>query len=327
MRFRADRARHRRRPRQSARATAEIIGREGGTVVLVDTDKARSTRRPAPSARARRRRRTRLAADALAAAQVESVVRRTVQEHKRIDILANAVGGSNDHLGKRRPADRRADAGPTGSSSCSDLNRDVSLLAHAVVPVHERHARGQDRPTSRRIARARPQRPAAAPPTPAKGGNHRASAPQAVARAGSATQSNAQTRSAPSLSPEPAGCGPRWDGNVADRAEGRGRAVPLAAHRPSQSTRARVNPASSPPSDADFVTGRDHRSERAASSARRARKGAFMFHADSQVQTCWGAERRSARGPAGPAGSRRRSRIPSPATCCCSVELARSAAS
>src|SRR5882762_9482636 len=75
------------------RATAEIIGREGGTVVLVDTDKAAldeaagAIRKGGGSAHT-------LVADALDAAQVESTVERVVQEHTRIDILVNAVGGS-----------------------------------------------------------------------------------------------------------------------------------------------------------------------------------------------------------------------------------------
>src|SRR5437868_12079291 len=71
------------------RATAEIIGREGGTVVLVDTDKAAldevagAIRKGGGSAHT-------LVADALDAAQVESTVQRVVQEHTRIDILVNA---------------------------------------------------------------------------------------------------------------------------------------------------------------------------------------------------------------------------------------------
>src|SRR5260370_41637059 len=74
------------------RATAEIIGREGGTVVLVDTDKAAldeaagAIRKGGGPAHA-------LAADATEAAQVQSTVPRAVQEHKRIHLLRHDDGG------------------------------------------------------------------------------------------------------------------------------------------------------------------------------------------------------------------------------------------
>jgi NAD(P)-dependent dehydrogenase (short-subunit alcohol dehydrogenase family) len=75
------------------RATAEIIGAEGGTVVGVDTDQGRLDALTAAirsaGGRAHGRR-----ADALDAAQVSAVVGDVVREHGRIDILVNAVGGS-----------------------------------------------------------------------------------------------------------------------------------------------------------------------------------------------------------------------------------------
>src|SRR5437867_2083115 len=89
------------------RATAEIIGREGGTVVLVDTDKA-ALDETTGAIRARGGAAHALAADALDAAQVESVVRRTVQEHKRIDILVNAVGWSWVRTASTSTRSRRA---------------------------------------------------------------------------------------------------------------------------------------------------------------------------------------------------------------------------
>src|SRR5713101_895628 len=75
------------------KATAEIIGREGGIVVGVDTDhgrldKAMTAIRDA-GGRAHPRR-----ADALDAANVQAVVDSVIREHERIDILVNAVGGS-----------------------------------------------------------------------------------------------------------------------------------------------------------------------------------------------------------------------------------------
>ncbi len=75
------------------RATAEIIGRDGGTVVAVDLEQERldavvgALRGAGAIAQG-------LRADALDAAQVTDVVRRTVAAHGRIDILVNAVGGS-----------------------------------------------------------------------------------------------------------------------------------------------------------------------------------------------------------------------------------------
>jgi len=75
------------------RATAEIIGREGGTVVAVDLDKAAleslvgTVRAGGGTAQAG-------PADGLDASQVADVVQRTVQTQGRIDILVNAIGGS-----------------------------------------------------------------------------------------------------------------------------------------------------------------------------------------------------------------------------------------
>ncbi|HEY4908603.1 MAG TPA: SDR family NAD(P)-dependent oxidoreductase [Methylomirabilota bacterium] len=75
------------------RATAEIIGAEGGTVVAVDTDEGRlkdavgAIQTAGGRAQAHR-------ADALDAVQVDSVVERAVREHGHVDILVNAVGGS-----------------------------------------------------------------------------------------------------------------------------------------------------------------------------------------------------------------------------------------
>src|SRR5437867_11338133 len=75
------------------RATAEIIGREGGTVVAVDLDKE-SLDQVVGAIRTAGGTAHGLAADALDASQVAGVVRRVIDEHDRIDILVNAVGGS-----------------------------------------------------------------------------------------------------------------------------------------------------------------------------------------------------------------------------------------
>jgi NAD(P)-dependent dehydrogenase (short-subunit alcohol dehydrogenase family) len=75
------------------RATADIIGAEGGIVVAVDTDASRLEAAvaaiKAAGGRAYARR-----ADALDPKQVEGAVEGTVRELGRIDILVNAVGGS-----------------------------------------------------------------------------------------------------------------------------------------------------------------------------------------------------------------------------------------
>ena len=75
------------------KATAGIIGGEGGVVIAVDTDKTRldalveGIRRDGGQAEARQ-------ADALDAAQVADLVESVVRTHGHLDILVNAVGGS-----------------------------------------------------------------------------------------------------------------------------------------------------------------------------------------------------------------------------------------
>jgi len=75
------------------RATAQIIGAEGGTVVGVDLDQAaveqimEGIRRAGGKAHG-------LVANALEAADVARVVEQTIATCGRIDILVNAVGGS-----------------------------------------------------------------------------------------------------------------------------------------------------------------------------------------------------------------------------------------
>lgn len=75
------------------RAAAEIIGREGGTVVAVDLDQdgldqvVDAIHVAGGTAQG-------LRADALDASQVAGVVRQTAETHGRIDILVNGVGGS-----------------------------------------------------------------------------------------------------------------------------------------------------------------------------------------------------------------------------------------
>jgi NADP-dependent 3-hydroxy acid dehydrogenase YdfG len=75
------------------RATAQIIGEEGGTIVGVDLDYDGAERIMAGIRRSGGKARA-LQANALDPAQVQQAVQQAVAEHGRIDILVNGVGGS-----------------------------------------------------------------------------------------------------------------------------------------------------------------------------------------------------------------------------------------
>jgi len=75
------------------RATANIIGGEGGVVVGVDTDPGRLEATVAAIQDSGGQALARIA-DALDPAQVEAAVESIVHDHGRIDILVNGVGGS-----------------------------------------------------------------------------------------------------------------------------------------------------------------------------------------------------------------------------------------
>ena len=122
------------------RESAEIIGREGGTVIAVDNDKdalesvISAVRDGGGSAHG-------FPADALDAAQVEDVVRRTVDAHGRIDILINAVGGSTI-IGK--PAAAVEDLTLAEWQQLLSFNlTGTFLFTHAVVPVMKRQRSGK----------------------------------------------------------------------------------------------------------------------------------------------------------------------------------------
>jgi NAD(P)-dependent dehydrogenase (short-subunit alcohol dehydrogenase family) len=122
------------------RATAEIIGGEGGMVVGVDTDQARldtaMAELRASGARAHGRR-----ADALDAAQVSDVVAGVVREHGRIDILVNAVGGSTIIP---RPAAAVDELTLAEWQRLLAFNLDGTFLfCHAVAPVMKRQRSGK----------------------------------------------------------------------------------------------------------------------------------------------------------------------------------------
>jgi NAD(P)-dependent dehydrogenase (short-subunit alcohol dehydrogenase family) len=122
------------------RATAEIIGSEGGLVVGVDTDKARldgaveGIRRGGGRAEAQ-------VADALDGAQVASAVNAVVRAHGRIDILVNAVGGSTIIERAAAAADELTLA---EWHRVITFNLDGTFLfCHAVVPVMKRQRAGK----------------------------------------------------------------------------------------------------------------------------------------------------------------------------------------
>jgi NAD(P)-dependent dehydrogenase (short-subunit alcohol dehydrogenase family) len=122
------------------RATAEIVGREGGLVVGVDTDQARldaladAIRRDGGRAEARR-------ADGLDAVQVTSVVESVARTHGRIDILVNAVGGSTIIP---RPAATVDELTPDEWRRLIAFNLDATFLfCHAVAPVMKRQKSGK----------------------------------------------------------------------------------------------------------------------------------------------------------------------------------------
>src|SRR5437867_10707423 len=122
------------------RATATIIGGEGGLVIGVDTDQARldslagDVRKSGGRAETRR-------ADALDAAQVTDTVESVVRAHGRIDILVNAVGGSTIIS---RPAATVDELTLADWQRLIAFNLDGTFLfTHAVVPVMKRQKSGK----------------------------------------------------------------------------------------------------------------------------------------------------------------------------------------
>lgn len=122
------------------RATANIIGREGGVVAAVDTEQAALDRLTTEIAGAGGRA-VGIRADALDAASVENAVRRVVDAHGRIDILVNAVGGSTIIS---RPA---ADIDELTLEEWQKLLHfnltGTFLFSHAVIPVMKRQQGGK----------------------------------------------------------------------------------------------------------------------------------------------------------------------------------------
>jgi len=122
------------------RATAEIIGGEGGIVVGVDTDDGRlkavveAIRSSGGTAHPRR-------GDALDAAQVEDIVAGVVRDLGHVDILVNAVGGSTIIA---RPGATVDELTLAEWQRLIAFNLDGTFLfCHAVAPVMKRQRGGK----------------------------------------------------------------------------------------------------------------------------------------------------------------------------------------
>lgn len=122
------------------RATADIIGREGGTVVGVDTDEAR-LEKAMVAIRDAGGHAYPLRVDALDAAQVQAAVDRVARDQGRIDILVNAVGGSTIIA---RPAATVEELTLPEWQRLITFNLDGTFLfCHAVAPVMKRQRSGK----------------------------------------------------------------------------------------------------------------------------------------------------------------------------------------
>jgi NAD(P)-dependent dehydrogenase (short-subunit alcohol dehydrogenase family) len=201
------------------RATAEIIGREGGTVVAVDNDKAAleqvlgAIRGAGGTAHGR-------TADALDAFQAKDVVRSTLETHGRIDILLPAVGGSTV-IGK--PAATVDELTQQEWQHLLDFNlTGTFLFINAVVPVMKRQRSGKIVCISSIAGRGRSPSSSAAYAT-AKGGIIALTKKLSLELGPYGINVNAI---APSLTLSPR-LQPRWDGMSAEQKEAENAKVPL----------------------------------------------------------------------------------------------------
>jgi NAD(P)-dependent dehydrogenase (short-subunit alcohol dehydrogenase family) len=122
------------------RATAAIIGREGGTVVAVDVQQS-SLDDLAADVAGGGGKSLGIAADALDAGAAEGAVRRAVDAFGRIDILVNAVGGSTIVA---RPAAALDEMTLGEWQSLLHFNLTATFLfTHAVAPVMKRQRSGK----------------------------------------------------------------------------------------------------------------------------------------------------------------------------------------
>jgi NAD(P)-dependent dehydrogenase (short-subunit alcohol dehydrogenase family) len=121
------------------RATAEIMVREGATVIAVDNHPGRLDQATA-SLKRNGRAEGRLA-DALAAAEVDALVADVVKQHGAIDILVNAVGGSTVIANPQATTEQLSFA---DWQKLIAFNLDGTfLVTHAVIPVMKRQRAGK----------------------------------------------------------------------------------------------------------------------------------------------------------------------------------------
>ena len=122
------------------RATADIMAKEGATVVGVDNN-AERLEQTVKALEAAGGRAQGALCNALVAAEVGPVVDGIARQFGRIDILVNAVGGSTIIP---RPSATVEELGLSDWKAIIDFNLDGTFLfTHAVVPVMKRQRSGK----------------------------------------------------------------------------------------------------------------------------------------------------------------------------------------
>jgi len=122
------------------RATADIMAREGATIVGVDNNKERLDLTVAALRTAGGKAHGRVA-DALDAAQVDALVADAAQEFGHIDVLVNAVGGSTIIARSGATVDELSLA---DWQRLIAFNLDATFLfCHAVAPIMKRQRHGK----------------------------------------------------------------------------------------------------------------------------------------------------------------------------------------
>jgi NAD(P)-dependent dehydrogenase (short-subunit alcohol dehydrogenase family) len=121
------------------RATAEIMVREGATVIAVDNNQGRLDE--AMGSLKRNGHAEGRLADALAPAEVDALVADVVKQHGNIDILVNAVGGSTVIANPNATTEQMSFA---DWQKLIAFNLDGTfLVTHAVIPVMKRQRSGK----------------------------------------------------------------------------------------------------------------------------------------------------------------------------------------
>ena len=121
------------------RATAEIMVREGATVIAADNNQGRLDE-AVPALKRNGRAEGRLV-DALVPAEVDALVADVVRQHGTIDILVNAVGGSTVIANPQATTEQ---LGFADWQKLIAFNLDGTfLVTHAVIPVMKRQRSGK----------------------------------------------------------------------------------------------------------------------------------------------------------------------------------------